>query len=160
MMSKGEALIITLTKGLSTTVDPIDADLSAFSWYAKSGYAARNEERRPNRSTQFMHRIILERKIGRMLTKGEFCDHVNLNDYDNRRINLRVATHSQNQTNGRKYASGNPYKGVTANGKKWAARIRKDGKRYYLGVFDSPEDAHEAYCAAATEKHGEFARFN
>ena len=53
-------------------------------------------------------------------------------------------------------------KGVTYNKrlKKFQARIVLNNKRKYLGVFTTTEEAHAAYCAAATELHGEFARFN
>jgi hypothetical protein len=32
---------------------------------------------------------------------------------------------------------------------KWMSRITVRGHRYYLGYYYSPEDAHEAYMAAA-----------
>lgn len=50
------------------------------------------------------------------------------------------------------------YKGVHSNGKRWGARIRINKQLIYLGTFDTPEIAHEAYCKAAVELRGEFAR--
>jgi len=41
---------------------------------------------------------------------------------------------------------------------KWIARVRINGKVLYLGVFATDESAYQAYCAAAIEFHGEFAR--
>ena len=32
------------------------------------------------------------------------------------------------------------------------------GRRNYLGTYDTPEEAHEAYCKAAKEHFGEYAR--
>ena len=55
------------------------------------------------------------------------------------------------------------YKGVFPSGKKWKAIIGKHKKQtfkqVYLGTFDSPEEAHKAYCRAAKKLHGEFANF-
>jgi hypothetical protein len=36
------------------------------------------------------------------------------------------------------------------------AYIMKDGKRKYLGVFATAEEAHQAYCEAAKVAYGEF----
>jgi hypothetical protein len=33
----------------------------------------------------------------------------------------------------------------------------KDNKHYYLGLFDCPKKAYEAYCNKALELHGDFA---
>ena len=61
---------------------------------------------------------------------------------------------------GRKTSS--QYKGVTLEKKsgKWIAQIRIDGKRKYLGIFTSEEEAAMAYDLKAEEAHGEFAVLN
>ncbi len=38
--------------------------------------------------------------------------------------------------------------------------IRLQGKNYHLGMFDTPEEAHKAYCEAAVKLHGEFAKLS
>ena len=88
-------------------------------------------------------------------------DHINLNKTDNRIINLREATHQQNQYNvslQRNNTSG--FKGVNFNNvkRKWMARIAKNGKRVHLGYFDCKAAACLAYIVAADKFHGEFAR--
>jgi len=53
------------------------------------------------------------------------------------------------------------FKGVTRSkggGKPWQAQILFDSKYKYLGRFDTPEEAHAAYCEAAATHHKDFAR--
>lgn len=89
----------------------------------------------------------------------EFIDHVNMIRSDNRFINLREATQGQNYFNsGCRSHSKIGLKGVTTNGDRWQAQIRKDKRRIYLGTYDSPQEAHESYVIAAHKYHGEFAR--
>jgi len=91
---------------------------------------------------------------------GMVVDHINGDTLDNRRSNLRVCTQAQNLRN-RKMSkcSSSGFKGVYATGERWRARITSKGDRFYLGSFDNPEAAHEAYCRAAKILHGDFANF-
>jgi hypothetical protein len=87
-------------------------------------------------------------------------DHINHITDDNRIINLRKATLSQNVRNQRisaKNTSG--LKGVCWNkkSKKWQSQIKVLGKLKYLGVFTDKNEAHQAYCKAADDYHKEFA---
>lgn len=86
-------------------------------------------------------------------------DHINGVRTDNRIANLREATPSENSGNTRRHADNQcGLKGVYRVGKRWVARIHADGKSRHLGRFDAPEEAHAAYCVAAHELFGEFAR--
>jgi hypothetical protein len=89
-------------------------------------------------------------------------DHANGIQINNTWINIRAATISQNRCNSKR-GPGNKsgYKGVTwsKRSKKWMAQIGWERKTFYLGVFDDPELAHEAYKIAAKNLHGEFACF-
>jgi hypothetical protein len=99
-----------------------------------------------------MHNVI-------MGVKG--IDHANGNGLDNRRSNLRPFTGAQNHWNsGISRTNWSGHKGVGWNKAegKWRARIQANGKRLFLGYFDTAEDAGHAYDAAARELHGEFAR--
>ena len=82
-------------------------------------------------------------------------DHINRVTHDNRLANLREVTHSQNMENRKTHS--NNRTGLRGVSKKsdslWQSEIQHNGKRHYLGVFSSPEAAHEAYCAAAAEYH-------
>ena len=48
------------------------------------------------------------------------------------------------------------YVGVTRAGSKYQAQINKDRKYYYLGLFNTPEEAHEVYKAKAVGLYGEY----
>lgn len=87
-------------------------------------------------------------------------DHINGDRGDNRIDNLRLATKSENQRNAKtRKDSRTGFKGVRQEGNKFMARCRVNGKREYLGLYDTAEEAHAAYCAAAERYHGDFARF-
>lgn len=89
----------------------------------------------------------------------EFVDHINLNPADDRWSNLRLATRSQNMANRRSWTK-HGLKGVRLEPKtgRWVAVIRKDKISHYLGIFKTPEEAHQTYMAKARELHGEYAR--
>ena len=92
---------------------------------------------------------------------GLQIDHINGIKSDNRFCNLRLATNSYNACNrGVSTRNTSGFKGVSYSErrKKWVATIRINGRSIYLGGFLSAELAHMAYCKAAAELHGEFAR--
>lgn len=86
-------------------------------------------------------------------------DHINGDGFDNRIENLREASFAQNAANAHRTklpASG--YRGVYRYKKtdKWKAEISYENERHYLGVFDTKEEAHQAYLRASAEIHGEY----
>lgn len=138
-----------------------DADLDSWNWTVKISphHKTQYATHRKIGGRETMHRLILSRILGRPLLPTEQVDHINLNGLDNRRENLRLATHSQNQANGSRYKNNTSgYKGVRyhAHNKKWGARIQVDGKRIFLGLFDTPEEAHDEYCKVAKRYFGDF----
>jgi len=90
-------------------------------------------------------------------------DHEDTDGENNRWLNLREATsegNAQNAKSKKKAASPNPLKGAyfSKQKRRWHSRIMSNRKLTTLGFFDTPEEAHAAYCSAAKQLHGEFAR--
>ncbi len=150
--------VIPLSRGAVAVVDDEDFDeLSKYSWYLHPAstnlYAARNEGNR----AIMMHDQIMNPP------NGMEVDHIRGLTLDNRRSELRICTHAQNQRNMRLPRSNKSgYKGVhfSKAAQKWQAGLRVDGKTLYLGVFADIIDAARAYNDAATKHYGEFARLN
>lgn len=88
-------------------------------------------------------------------------DHRDTRRGNNAWANLRQATQSQNIANASiRKSNTSGFKGVSfiKETKQWGAWIKKDGKSRRIGVYVTPEEAHRAYCQAAVEAFGEFAR--
>lgn len=147
--------LIRTTNGQHVKVDDADFEmLSAFSWHAlwdattASFYAIRAL----HGETIGMHRLLMG------ATGPKQVDHRNHDTLDNQRDNLRVCTPSENQWN-RRPNSGtrSGLKGAYWNKGAWVARIKINHKSTFLGRFASAEEAHEAYCSAASKRSSEFA---
>lgn len=88
-------------------------------------------------------------------------DHINGIRDDNRWVNLREATHSQNAANSKRYSTNSiGYKGVYRNYNKWIAQISINGKVFHIGRFNTAEEAARAYDVKAKELQGDFAVLN
>ena len=87
-------------------------------------------------------------------------DHINLNKADNRWVNLRVCSMSQNKGNIRAHKSSKTgVKGVWLKKPgRWEASIMVKSKRHHLGTFNSVQEAKAAYAKAADHHFCEFAR--
>jgi hypothetical protein len=146
-------------------VDEIDNDLGDINWLCSS-YAMRYTSRKGGQKQKIihMHTIILERKLGRKLRRGEFPDHRDLDRLNNTRRNLRVATRQQNNCNRSTYVfkKSSSYKGVSwfKRDKNWMAYIKHNGKRFYLGYFSDEILAAKAYDEAARLYFGDYAKLN
>lgn len=86
----------------------------------------------------------------------ELIDHINGNPADNRWANLRKADNQANQANLNKMPAGV----VRRPSGRFEASIRRQGKKVYLGMFGSMQDANSAYQAAHRALHGAFSCFN
>jgi hypothetical protein len=72
-----------------------------------------------------------------------------------RPTHLRAVTHKQNGENKPRLSkrSTSGYRGVRANGNRWAANIGHNGKRLYIGLFATKEEAAEAIRLKRIELH-------
>lgn len=102
-----------------------------------------------------LHRFVMDAQPGQMI------DHKNGNGFDCRKENLRFATRSENCCNALRIGS-TGYCGVSyvKSGKKYQARVQKDNRRIYIGVFKTPKEAALAYNRAARAIHGQFVKVN
>ena len=160
-VNEDTSLSITLNNGSVLIVDAVDKAILESSWVYLGG---------PKKYAYVQSKSSLKKQIlARMIMqtpKGMECDHINGNNLDNRRVNLRNCTASENHQNSRTYrASGNPYKGAYYHKnfnspKKWCSYIRVNKISYFLGCFMTAEEAAEAYNAKARELCGQFARLN
>ena len=116
--------------------------------------------------TMFKGVVYQNHRIAWFLFTGEQpteeIDHIDSNKLNNAFVNLRTATQQENSLNkGLRIDNTSGYKGVhlhTVSGK-WIARIAFNGKRISLGYFDTPKEAHLAYCEAADKYHKEFKNY-
>lgn len=86
-------------------------------------------------------------------------DHINGDKADNRALNLREATHSENQCNRkpqRNNSSGVVGVSWHAKTRKWRADIKFRGQQKTLGYYETVELAAKARAAAAKSVHKEF----
>ena len=157
----GNKAIIPLTRGFVAQIDADDLDkVVGYNWFAvvqKHGaYAVRRVAGVKGRGSKVsMHRTILQ------VDENQQVDHVDLDGLNNCKSNLRIATPMQNTWNRRRpSANTSGLKGVCWNkaSNKWQAQIKAGGKSKYLGLFETVDAAHGAYCKAANMYHGQYAR--
>jgi hypothetical protein len=121
-----------------------------------------------DRRTGYLHvnifgRPYLAHRLAWLIATGDWpvrLDHRDGNGTNNQFSNLRLATASQNQANARRHSRNSTgFKGTsrTPSGR-YRAAIGVNGKVLNLGHFDTAEEAHAAYLAAAEEHFGAFAR--
>jgi hypothetical protein len=157
---EGNIAYVPLTRGYEAVIDAADVPLvDGFNWSAvvrkQTVYAVGSIcDGQKWRNTR-MHRVILGG------AGGLEVDHIDGNGINNRRGNLRVATHAQNTRNQRTHSdNASGFKGVSWDkaARKWRADITLNGLRRNLGRFATPEAAHAAYVVASEDLHGEFGR--
>ncbi len=152
-------MILTVKYGVETLIDDSDyTKVSGFVWRVANtsggkSYIVTNF----NSRLRYLHRFIMQAK------DGQHIDHINGNTYDNRRDNLRFATHAENTRNCSKCKTGrgsSKYKGVSLDKTKWRARITFNANTETIGYFKDEVEAANAYDKKAIELFGDFAKLN
>jgi hypothetical protein len=83
-------------------------------------------------------------------------DHINRKPHDNNPSNLRLVNRGVNRYNSSFNKNATGYRGVTKikDSERWISEVKKDGKTYYLGCFESPEEAYDVYLKACEKLYG------
>lgn len=146
---------ISLTRGKFTIVDDGDYEwLNQWKWLFTNRCAARATYITGNGKQTWvhMHRLIMN------CPEGMEVDHINRNPLDNRRKNLRIATHQQNSFN----HPGFGIRGITKVTnrplkKPYCVRLMINGKNLYLGYYATIKEAREVWKKEARRHYGQFA---
>lgn len=155
---------IPLTQGKVALVDDEDFELvNQYRWYAlrnhRTFYAVKQMRQVDGRrGLLWMHRLILG-----LTDSRQQADHINHNGLDNRRVNLRVVSQSENAQNRRMaLANKSGFKGVALDSRtqRYRVQIRINRKPTTIGYFATAEEAARVYDAKARELYGEFACVN
>lgn len=149
--------MIYLTGGHVTLIDPEDVDVARkLTWHAdasrKTHYAASFSERNSNEKClkAHLHRLLMG------CPDGLVVDHINGDGLDNRRVNLRICTRTQNGQNRRSSKNGIEFK-KNCPKNPYMALITVAKEKICLGYFPTYERALQARKEAQREYFGEFA---
>lgn len=158
--------MIQLTQERLKQVLHYDPTTGVFTWTAstgrrKAGAVAGGKDADGYRRIGIDGARFFSHRLAFMYMTGEFppelVDHINGIKGDNRFENLRHASNSLNIQNQRspQFGSKSGYLGVCYDKRrsKWLAQILIGGKRKYLGIYATPEEAHEAYLDAKRQHH-------
>lgn len=132
-----------------------DYDLiKEYTWYfeGRTGYVVNRRDHKTIR----LHRLVMK------IEDPKLCvDHISHNRFDNRKINLRLATYSTNQMN-RYSKPKSGYRGVYWDNdrRKWTAYIKTNGSNKRLGRYNNIEDAAKARKEAEEKYYGEYSYNN
>lgn len=159
-----------ITQAHLKTLLHYNEDTGIFTWIRKPfrskvivGSIAGSKQKKGTR-IKIERRTYTAHKLAWLYVYGEWplcdvIDHINRNPWDNRIVNLRQATYTQNQANrigknGRVLPKG---VAMVPNGK-FVAVIKINGQKKHIGTFDDISSASAAYYAAAKDAFGEYAR--
>ena len=144
-----------------------DQDTGVFTWAIQKSLTIKVGDVAGSLSGNGYNQIFINRKsykahrLAWLYVYGEFpnkfIDHINGIRNDNRIINLRNVTKSENSQNQKTARTNNKsgFLGVSWEKKshKWRASIRYNNKTTYIGLYETKELAHEAYLTKKREVH-------
>jgi len=136
-----------------------------YGWVGKIAGCSRTVRGENYRVIRINHVLYPAHRLAWFYTSGVWpdkeIDHIDRNGSNNSIINLREATRLENNCNkalNTRNTSG--VKGVRWHGvaRKWEARVNFNKVEYYLGLFETIEQADSVVRAKRLELHGEFVR--
>jgi hypothetical protein len=131
-------------------------------WSTRVGKPAGTYDTKGHLQAKINGRLHLLHRLAWLYVHGEWpalqIDHINGVKDDNRIANLRLATARQNSQNRRRAQSDNKSSGLLGVSfdrrmGKYFGQIINRGSRKFLGYFDDPDLAHEAYLKAKANLH-------
>jgi len=154
--------ILKLNQGKEVLIDDEDFDrVNLYRWSVqkrKNGFRAMRKPKPGEDQNIYLHRYILN------VPRGLEIDHINHNQLDNRRSNLRIVSHRQNlQSRRGNLKKSIKFKGVSFNRRylrPFISQITFENRNVYLGCYQNAIEAAKAYDSKAREFFGEFAYLN
>lgn len=132
---KDKTVEIEFLNGEKALIDKEDLLLFAqFNWYVVDSHKTKYLKRNGVNKTIGFHGQLMN------TPKGMDTDHINGNGLDNRKCNLRVVSHLENQNNFKNAQSGkSKYRYVhwCSTRGTWRARLTYKNKKHYIGQFDN-----------------------
>jgi hypothetical protein len=152
---EGDMKLIPLTQGKFTQVDDEDYEyINQWKWQYVGKYVMRSKRV----CGKVIHILLSHLLI--TVPKDKQVDHKDRNPLNNCKSNLRLCTYTENNQNRAvQKCSISGYKGVywEKNSNAWRAHIQLNGKKQWLGYYESVEEATHVYDKKAIELFGEFA---
>ena len=158
LLEDGRTMVGVMTGGIEFFFDVEDHPfVKTKTWYPDRHSTTRDHVYVADSTGKQLHQYLLK------TPKGFETDHIDLNTLNNRRSNLRICTHQQNQCNQPEQA--NNTSGVTGVSyypprQKYRARIKASQHDIHLGYFYTFEEAVQARNEGIKLMFGEFGRLN
>lgn len=126
----------------------------------KVGWFLGNLSKRKTYDINLNHKLYKSHQLAYLYVYGfipKEIDHLNGNPLDNRIENLRAVSHLQNMQNITKPTVRNKtgFLGVVKQKDKYLAYIKANNVNYYLGSFNTPDLAHDAYLKGKEKYHSQ-----
>jgi hypothetical protein len=128
------------------------------SYYAMAGEYIGLRNGHSSYKIYYLHSVVMD------VEDGSIVDHIDTNTLDNRKRNLRMVSHQNNEKNrqGKNKNNTSGYRNVSWNGYKWIVQLQVDGKNKVLGRFvvDQLDEAGKFAKKMRKKYYGEFAGYN
>jgi len=159
-----------LSKSDIERVLDFDPDTGTFTWKESRGRVAKGQRAGYVRGDGYvaikvLHSKVLGHRLAWLMLTGKWpqgeIDHIDRDRSNNSRFNLRDGTRNQNMGNLTNLKNSTGFRGVKkTKAGKFVASLSVCNKNFYIGTFDSPKEAHEAYVEKHREVHKGFSFYN